>query len=435
MTVRVETKSKTSDTHVARLPRALVVVIVAINALGIGLILPVMPDLLKQVGEVDIARAAAIGGFLSLAFAAMQVLFGPLLGALSDQFGRRSVLLVSLVSSGIDYAILATSNVLWLFFVVRILSGISSATFSVANAALADISSPERRAANFGLTSAAFGIGFVLGPVVGGLLGELGPRAPFFAAAVLCFGAGALCWFFLPETMAPEKRRKLKFADCIPLAAFVKLRHRMDIAPLVLVNFLDALAGVVYPAVWAYFAVARFGWAPSMIGISLALYGLSMAVIQGGLIRVLVSRLGEARTAVLGLVAGIIGFLILGTIKSGTIALFLTPLSAFRAVSGTAITGLMSRRVSDSGQGELQGILAGVGAVSRLLAIPLLTQVFAFANRPDANNPWPGASFALSAVFSVMALAVLFFSLRRTSVTSLELARRNPNPTTVGTLT
>ena len=407
----------------SRLSRTLIVAIVAINALGIGLILPVMPELLEQVGNVEIASAAAVGGFLSVVFAVMQVLFGPLLGALSDRFGRRPVLLLSLFTSGIDYVILATSNDLRLFFVVRVVSGISSATFSVSNATLADLSPPQKRAANFGLTSAAFGIGFVLGPVAGGILGEFGPRAPFVAAAVLCFTAGTLSWLFLSETLTRACRRKLRLSDCIPLAAFVKLRRRMDIVPLLLVYFLDSIAGVVFPAVWAYFAVARFGWTPRMIGISLAAYGLSLAVIQGGLIRVLVARLGEARTALLGLIAGVVTFVTLCTVRSGTTALVLTLPSAFRAITGTAMNGLMSRRVSDAGQGELQGIVGGVAAVSQIVAIPLLTQVFAYANRSDANSAWPGAPFAVSAGFSMIALGLLLFSLLRPAVAVTDFER------------
>lgn len=411
---------KTSNHH---LPQALIVTTVAINALGIGLILPVMPDLLQQVGHVDIARAAAIGGLLSLAFAAMQVMFGPLLGGLSDQFGRRPVIIISLLANAFDYAILAISNLLWLFFVARLLSGIASATFSVANAVLADMAPPEKRAAHFGLTGAAFGVGFVLGPVAGGLLGELGPRAPFLAATLLCVSAAGLCWLFLPETLTTQNRRTLRLTDSIPLAAFLKLRRRMDIAPLVLVNFLDELSGLVYPAVWAYFTVARFGWGPSTVGLSLAAYGLCMVFIQGGLIRVLVSRLGEQGTSIFGLSAGIVGFLVLSRLESGAIAFLLTPLSAVRVVSDTALSGLLSRRVSDSEQGELQGILAGVSGVSTLIAIPLMTQIFALTNHPERINPWPGAPFAVAAVFSAMALTVLIFSLRRSVVRTPNLTR------------
>ncbi|MEM6276709.1 MAG: MFS transporter [Pseudomonadota bacterium] len=253
-----------------RLPIILIVAIVMINALGIGIILPVMPALLMDMGKPDISSAVAIGGFLSLAFAAMQVIFGPLLGQLSDRFGRRPVLLLSLLSAGIDYAILAAAPVLWLFVVARLISGVASATQSVANAALADMSPPEKRAARFGLTGAAFGIGFVLGPVMGGLLGELGPRAPFWMASALSFVAAGLCYVALPETLARKDPRPIAWREALTFAAFVGLRRRPTLIPYIGISFADGLAGMVFPAVWAYFAWAQFGWSPATVGWSLA---------------------------------------------------------------------------------------------------------------------------------------------------------------------
>ena len=398
-----------------RTPQVLIVVTIAINSLGIGLALPVMPELLQQVSRADVSQAAAIGGQLSLVFAAMQVLFGPILGSLSDQFGRRPVIILSLVANAVDYAILATSNALWMFFVVRMFSGIASATFSVANAMLADMSPPEQRASQFGLTGAAFGIGFVLGPVFGGVLAELGPRAPFIAAGILCAVAAILCWLWLPESLANQNRRRIRIADCIPLASFLKLKHRLEIAPLVLVTFFDAVSGIVFPAVWAYFAIAQFGWDPFMIGLSLAVHGICMAIVQGGLIRVMVNRLGERSTAICGLLCGLTGFVVLTNLQTGIIAFLLTPLFAIRAVANTAIRALLSKGMSESEQGQLQGILAGVNGVSTLVGFPLLTQVFALANRPGATNSWPGAPFAVSAIFSVTALVVFVISLQRGS--------------------
>lgn len=406
-------KNQSRPDTTSRLPVYLVITIVAINSLGIGLIFPVMPELLQQVGNVDIAKAAAIGGLLSLCFAAMQVLFGPLLGTLSDQYGRRKVLIASLAVNAIDYAILAVASTLWLFFVARIVSGVASATFAVANSTLADISAPKERAKYFGLTSAAFGLGFVLGPVAGGLLGDLGPRAPFIAAAVLCAIAAGICYFALPETLVADKRRRLQLADCIPLAAFAKLKNRLSLLPLVTVSFLDAVAGMVYPAVWAYFAIAQFGWSTRTVGFSLAAYGFFMVLTQAALVRVLVDKLGELKTATFGLTAGVTGFVALTTVSSGVIAFLLTPLSALRAVTNTAITALMSQRASETEQGELQGILAGVSGISTLVGIPLMTQVFAVANEASASNPWPGAPFAIAAVFSAIALITLLLTQER----------------------
>ncbi len=394
------------------LPKAIVVAIVAINSLGIGLILPVMPNLLQLVGKVDIGQAAAIGGLLSLAFAATQVLFGPLLGALSDRFGRKPVLILSLLMAAVDYAVLAVANALWVFFVIRLFAGAASATFSVANAALADTSAPEERAAQFGLTGAAFGIGFVIGPLFGGILGELGPRAPFVAAGALCALAATLAFFFLPETHQVKSRRALNWMDCIPFAAFARLRHQIALVPLFIVQFFDSISGFVYPAIWAYFAGVQFGWAPTTIGLSLGAYGACMAVIQAGGVRLLVKRLGEAQTAVLGLSLGVIGFVILSMLGSGLAALLLTPLFAARAISNTAIAGLLSRQMPENAQGGLQGLLAAVTGLASLIAIPLMTQVFALANAAERSAPWPGAPFAVAGVFSALSLSLLLFTLR-----------------------
>lgn len=390
-----------------KLPVVIIIGIVAINSLGIGLILPVMPELLRQVGGVDIARAAAIGGMLALSFASMQVLFGPLLGALSDRFGRRSLLMTSLFVNAIDYLVLAVGSTLWLFFFARLLSGISSATLAVANSALADRSDPEQRAKYFGFTSAAFGLGFVLGPVVGGLLGNWGPRAPFFAAALLCAITGLLAYFFLPETLAEENRRKLQVKDCVPFIAFVRLRQRLNLVPLVVTNFLDTVAGVVYPAVWAFFAIVQFQWSTTTVGFSLAAYGFCMVLVQAGLVSILVDHFGDIKTATLGLTAGVLGFLILSVLESGVLSFLFTPLFALRAITNTALVSRLSQLTPDSRQGEIQGILTAVTGIATLVGIPLMTQVFAAANHADRDPTWPGAPFAVAAGFTVLAFVIL----------------------------
>ncbi|MEM1360663.1 MAG: MFS transporter [Pseudomonadota bacterium] len=389
-----------------RLPRVVVILAVALNALGIGLIIPVMPALLLEMGVPSVAQAASIGGLLSLVFALMQFLFGPMLGSLSDRFGRRPVLILSLLTVAVDYAILATATTLWLFFVARIVSGIASATFSVANAVLADLSPPEKRAAAFGLTGAAFGIGFVLGPVFGGLLGELGPRAPFFAAAGLSALNAVIAYFALPETLKPKNRAPFRLSKSNPFAVFTDLARRPALGGLVSVSFLDALAGMVYPAVWAYFALTQFGWNSATIGVSLATYGAFFALIQAGLIRIVLRFLGEMRTALLGLGLGVLGFVILSQINSGALAFLLTPLFAMRAVAGTALSGLLSRRAGEEEQGAIQGILAGMTGLATLIAIPVMTQIFAVFTS-GGGMVWAGAPFAAAALLSAAALGLL----------------------------
>ena len=389
-----------------RWPYIVVVMTVAINSLGIGLILPVMPSLLLEMGLPDLSDAAAIGGMLSLVFAAMQFLFAPLLGRLSDRYGRRVVLITSLVAVGIDYLLLAVASSLWLFFVARIVSGVGSATFSVANAILADLSPPEKRAATFGLTGAAFGVGFVLGPVIGGFLGEFGPRAPFLAAAALALLNAGLAYLTLPETLKPENRRALDLRSINPFAAFAELARRPALGRLIFVAFFDALSGLVYPAVWAYFAIAQFGWSTATVGLSLASYGACFALIQAGLIRVILRHLGEMRTAVLGLSAGIIGFVILTQLSSGLWAFILSPLWALRSVTGTALNGLLSRKVGEDEQGMLQGMVTGLSGLTTMIGIPVMTLIFASATR-DTAAPFNGAPFAAAATLAGAALLVL----------------------------
>lgn len=389
-----------------KLPFAVVILTVAINSLGIGLIFPVMPSLLLEMGIPSIAQAASIGGLMSLVFALMQFLCGPMLGRLSDRFGRRAVLLTSLIAVGIDYAILAVAGSLWLFFIARMISGIASATFSVANAVIADLTPPDQRAANFGLTGAAFGIGFVLGPVVGGFLGELGPRAPFLAAAGLALLNAALAFFVLPETLKPENRRAFSWRASNPFAIFGELARRPALGHLVSVHFLDNLSSLVYPAVWAYFAAAQFGWSPATIGLSLASYGLFFAIIQAGAIRLFLRYLGEFGTAVFGLSAGVASFVVLTMLTSGFWAFALAPFFAARVVTGAALNGMLSKRVGEDEQGALQGILAGMMGLGSLVGIPLMSQVFAYASREDTLN-FLGAPFAVAALIALAALVIL----------------------------
>ena len=388
------------------MPYLIVILTVAINSLGIGLIIPVMPALLLETGVPTIAEAASIGGLMSLSFALMQFLFGPVLGRLSDRFGRRPVLISSLVAVGIDYAILAVSASLWLFFAARIISGVASATLSVANATLADLSPPERRATSFGWTGAAFGFGFVLGPVVGGLLGEFGPRAPLMVAAGLALLNASLAFATLQETLKPANRRPFKLRASNPFAVIGDLMRRPRLGHLVLVSFLDTLSGIVYPAIWAYFAIAQFGWSTATVGLSLAAYGAFFALIQAGLLRVILAYLGEYRTAAFGLGAGIIGFLVLTQLTSGLWAFLLMPIFALRAVAGTALNGLLSRLAGDDEQGSLQGILSGMMSLATLIGIPLMTQIFALASH-KGEAPFYGAPFAAAALLAFLALITL----------------------------
>lgn len=374
--------------------------------MGIGLIIPVMPDLIREVNGGTLASAAVWGGILATSFAVMQFLFGPLLGGLSDRFGRRPVLLLSLVVMSADYLVMALAGSIWLLLAGRIVGGITAATQATASAYMADISTPEKKAANFGLIGAAFGMGFVMGPLIGGLLAEYGTRAPFYAAAGLAALNALFGWIVLTETVTERIRRPFSWARANPLGSHRVLGQLPGLGPLLLVFFLYQLAFIVYPAVWSYFAVERFGWSPAMIGISLALFGIMLAVVQGGLMPMVLRLLGERGAVIYGLAFDVLAFGALAIVTSGTIALILIPLTAFAGVVTPALQGIMSKTVNDNQQGELQGALTSIGALAMIVSPLVMTSVFAAFSGPSAPIYLPGAPFILSAGLVIIAVGV-----------------------------
>lgn len=379
-----------------RLPFLFVLGTVMIDAMGIGLVMPIMPQLIVEIQGGSLASAAIWGGILSTAFAAMQFLFGPVLGNLSDAYGRRAVLLVSLFVMSLDYVVMAIAGSIWLLLIGRIVGGITAATHSTAAAFMADVSKPHEKAANFGLIGAAFGVGFVLGPLMGGLLSEYGTRAPFWAAAGLSFANFLLGLAVMPETVTDKTRRVFHWHRARPDSALRAMAALPGIRPLLWVYFLYSVSIYVYPAIWSYFTTERFGWSPQMIGLSLAVYGLGMAAVQGGLIRPATRHFGERTTIVFGMVFEIVSFLLLAFLTNGTIALMLIPVTALGAVVTPALQAQMSRATPDSQQGELQGVLAALHALSMVISPLVMTSVFAQFARADAALYLPGAPFLLA---------------------------------------
>jgi MFS transporter, DHA1 family, tetracycline resistance protein len=389
-----------------RLPLAFILLTVMIDSMGIGLILPVMPDLLEEVGGLTLAEAAIWGGILTTSFAVMQFVFSPVVGNLSDRFGRRPVMLVSLAVMAADYLVMAVAGSLWLLLAGRIVGGIAAATHSTANAFMADISAPHEKAARFGLVGAAFGIGFVLGPLLGGLMAEFGTRAPFYAAAALAALNLAFGLLVMPETLPPRLRRPFRLARANPFGAFLSVGRLPGVGRLLAMFFLYQVAFMVYPAVWAFFGTARFGWEPRMIGLSLAAFGIAMALVQGGLIRVILRVLGERKTVFYGLVFNLFAFLALGLVESGTLAMILTPLTALGAVVTPALQGIMSRTAPDDAQGELQGVISSTASLAMVVSPLIMTQVFAAFTAPGAGVFMPGAPFLVSSLLMLACMAV-----------------------------
>lgn len=384
---------------------AFIIVTLVVNAMGIGLILPVMPELLTSIQGGTLGNAAIWGGILSTVFAAMQFLFGPVVGALSDRFGRRPVLLISLVIMCLDYLVMAVAGSIWLLLVGRLVGGITAATQSTAAAYIADITPGENKAARFGLMGAAFGVGFVLGPVIGGLLAEWGTRVPFLAAACLA-GANALFGYFvLPETVNDSTRRAFDWRRANPFGAFRQIGKLPDLKRLLLLFFLYEFAFVVYPSIWAYFTKAKFGWSPSMIGYSLALFGIAIAIVQGGLIKVVLARLGERGTILYGIIVNGFVFVFLSLVWNGWVALAFTPVTALGAVVTPVLQSRMSRIAADNQQGELQGVISSTRSLAAIFSPLLMTQIFWLAT-PAQGPTLPGAPFLLSAVLMVVCLVV-----------------------------
>lgn len=379
---------------------------VMIDSMGIGLMIPVMPDLIQEVNGGDLGQAALWGGVLSMAFAVMQFLFGPVMGGLSDRFGRRPVLLVSLGVMAADYVVMALASSIWLLLVARIVGGITAATQSTATAYMADISTPQERARNFGLVGAAFGFGFVLGPITGGLLAEYGTRAPFWAAAFLGAANLLLGFVVLKETVKPADRRPFDWRRANPFGVIKHFGKLPGVRNLLAIFFLYQVAFSVYPSVWPYFGQERFGWTPAVIGLSLALFGGTMALVQGGLIGPVLRRFGERRTVMGGYVFAVAAYGGLALLTSGPIALVLTPIAAFAGVIPPALQGIMSRRVPANAQGELQGAITSASALAMILSPLVMTATFARFTGADAPIYLPGAPFMLALALTVLGAAL-----------------------------
>ncbi|WP_415402094.1 TCR/Tet family MFS transporter [Tateyamaria sp. SN3-11] len=390
-----------------KLPVVFILLTVMIDAMGIGLIVPVMPALMQDVLGPGIGSAAQWGGILATTFAAMQFLFGPLLGALSDRYGRRPVLLLSLLVLALDYLVMAVAGSIWLLFAGRVVGGITAATQSTANAYMADISRPEEKAARFGLIGAAFGMGFVFGPVIGGVLAEYGTRAPFYAAAALAAANGVFGYFVLKETVDDRIRRPFEWRRANPLGVFSHLAKLPGLGPLLIVFFIYQVAFTVYPSVWAYYTTERFDWSPGIVGLSLGLFGISMAIVQGGLIRPILRLLGERGAVIYGHTADFVVFALIGVVSSGTWLLILTPLAALPAVITPALQGIMSKAVRDDQQGELQGALTSITALAMIPAPWIMANTFALFINPNMPVYLPGAPFFLSAL--LVAVGVIVF--------------------------
>jgi len=389
-------------------PAALVFIFITVvlDMLALGLIVPVLPKLVVEFMAGDTAGAARIYGIFGTAWALMQLVFSPLLGALSDRFGRRPVILISLFGLGLDYVLMALApNLAWLF-VGRVISGITAATFATAGAYVADVTPPERRAAGYGLLGAAFGLGFVLGPALGGLLGSIGPRLPFWAAAGLTLANAAYGLLILPESLPRERRSRFEWRRANPIGSLRLLGSHPQLLGLAAVGFLFSVAHDVQPSSFVLYTTYRYEWDARTIGMTLAAVGLCGAIVSGGLVASVVKHLGERATLLVGLGFGAAGFLTYGLAPTGAIFWLGVPLVSLWGLSGPAMQGLMTRHVAPSEQGQLQGARSSLMGIAGLLAPTLFTQTFAAFISSQRDLHLPGAPFLLAATLLLLGLLV-----------------------------
>lgn len=396
---------------VSRHATVFIFVTVLLDMVGIGLILPVVPALLRDVGGIDLAQATVIGGWLFAVAALAQFLFSPIMGGLSDAYGRRPLLLLAIGGLAVDYVFSALAPTLFLIFVGRAIAGICGASYVIAMAFLTDITRPDDRARVFGMVGAAFGLGFVIGPAIGGLLGELGPRVPFWAAAAISGLNFVFGFFVLPETLAKSKRRRFSLRRANPFGTLRVFRGYPKVLPLTLVAIVYFTASAVYPALWAFWGIARFGWSESVIGMTLAVFGIVTAFTQGVMAGPSVKRFGEDKVIVVGLICAIIAAFGFSLAWSLPIVLILFLLHAPEGLVHPCLTAVMTNEVPENAQGELQGGLAALQNLAMLIGTVVFTQVFGYFNRPELNTPLPSAGFGLAAVLLVVTF-VLYLATR-----------------------
>jgi len=379
-----------------------------VDTVGLGIIIPVAPQVIHQLTGEGMSGSAWWGGWLQTAFAAMLFLFSPLIGNLSDRFGRKPVLILSLLMLGVDYAITGLAPTIGWLFIGRILSGMAGAAYTTANAYIADVSPPEKRAANFGLVGAAFGIGFVVGPAIGGLLGQYGIRLPFFVAAATAVANALFGLFVLKESLPPEKRRKFEFWRANPVGSVIAIRRHPAVLGFIAIFVLMRLAHDANPVIWSYYVYLKFHWTTAQLGLALAFLGIVMAFVFGFLTRILIPRIGEIRAAYIGLTAGAIGFAGYAFASQGWMMYPWMLVWSLMGLAMPAINGIISKQVPSNEQGEVQGALASVGGITSIVAPVLLTNVFAWFTAANAPVYFPGAAFL--AAGAMLALAALLLT-------------------------
>ena len=386
---------------------------VVLDITGIGIIFPIMPDLLQELGITSVSSAALWGGILSTSYAIMQFLCSPIIGSASDAIGRRRIILIALFALSIDYLILGFSQTLWILIVGRIVAGVAGGTVPTATAYLADISQPSDRAKNFGIIGAAFGVGFIMGPALGGILGEFSSRAPFFLSALLTALNFALGYFVLPESLSFENRRPFTIKSANPFLTIWRAFLFKKLQTPLICFLIISVAHWVYPAIWSYWGKEVFGWTSGMIGISLACYGLGISFVQGFIIRLkIISTLGGQFIVTASLSVGAFALLSMGLVTEGWMVFCIIPFSALSELLTPTLGSFLSNSVSDDQQGELQGVLSSLSAVTSIISPLLMSGLFTAFTSGDLGLYFPGFPFVFSALLLVLTILPLSRAMR-----------------------
>jgi DHA1 family tetracycline resistance protein-like MFS transporter len=384
-----------------------------IDIIGIGLLFPILPSFIAHLSHESLGASARHYGWLLSLYGAMQFLFSPLLGTLSDRFGRRPVLLISMLFAGLDYVVMALAPTLIWLYVGRTISGITGANLTAASAYIADVSPPEKRSQNFGIIGAAFGLGFVIGPAAGGLLGQYGTRVPFWAAAVLCFANFLYGWLILPESLAPENRRAFTLREANPLGALRVLGKYPVVWGLAGALCFSNLAMQCIGSCWVLFTSMRFGWNVSQVGISLAAFGAMTLFYQLGVARIVLPLWGDRRAMVIGLSVGAIEYIAYALSTQGWMIYVVMVLGGIGMIGGQALQGLLSSQVGQDEQGTLQGALTSLASLAGIVGPLIATELFFHFTKADAPVKLPGAPFFLAALLTLIALAITLRALCR----------------------
>ena len=389
---------------------------ILVDVIGIGIILPIIPDLIMELTGEGNHMAIIYGMWLTTAFAGMQFLFSPVLGEISDKYGRRPILLIALLGLSIDYLIHAWApSIVWLFL-GRFLAGITGASFTVASAYIADVSTKENKAKNFGSIGAAFGLGFIIAPGIGGVFGVIDIRLPFYIAAGLTFANFLFGYFFVPESLTMENRRQINYAKMIPGVSLFALRNYKGILLLISAFFLANLAGQALPSTWSYYGIERYDWNPRQIGLSLMVVGLLVAVVQGFLVGKLVTKFGKRKVIIYGFLLWTVGmFLFSFAHEPWMLYAFLIPY-ALGGIAGPTVQGVISNQVSEKEQGILQGSITGLVSITAILGQFIFAPVFYYFIRPETSIYFPGAPYALAAVLLLIAFILATTAIKRMNV-------------------